>query len=132
LVSFIAGLIVTQLRRKSIQADIIKLVVVPIDESANSLSSLDYLNLMFGSEHHLKVNLCSVLPALPPIIVEESRKNRETAQKLKEMEKKCSGDRTIFGGGSTEFVRKGLCSRSHPNDPSKKKDRYRPGHMCYG
>jgi nucleotide-binding universal stress UspA family protein len=70
------------------EADIIKLVVVPIDGSGNSLGSLDYLNLMFGSEHHLKVNLCSVLPALPPILVEESRKDREIAKKLKEMEKK--------------------------------------------
>ena len=70
------------------EADIIKLVVVPIDGSENSLSSLDYLNLIFGSEHHLKVNLCSVLAALPPIFVEESQKNREIAQKLKAMEKK--------------------------------------------
>ncbi|MFC1857574.1 universal stress protein [Thermodesulfobacteriota bacterium] len=63
-----------------------KLVVVPVDGSESSLKSLAYLHLMFGSAHNLKVCALYVLPSLPPILVEEARKNRETANQLKEIE----------------------------------------------
>jgi nucleotide-binding universal stress UspA family protein len=65
-----------------------KLIVVPIDGSENALKSLNYLNTLFGSKHHLKLTLLHVLPGLPPILVEESRKSSSTARQLKEMEKK--------------------------------------------
>ena len=66
--------------------EISKLVVVPVDGSESSLKSLAYLHLMFGSTSNLKVYAFYVLPSLPPILVEEALKNRETANQLKEIE----------------------------------------------
>ncbi len=65
-----------------------KMIAVPVDGSANALKSLDYLHLIFDNTHNLKVTLLYVLPSLPPILIEESRKNVDTARQLKEIEKK--------------------------------------------
>jgi hypothetical protein len=46
------------------------LIVVPIDGSENSLRSLDYINLMLGSNHQLKVTVFHVLPYLPTVSTE--------------------------------------------------------------
>lgn len=65
-----------------------KMIAVPVDGSANALKSLDYLHLIFDDPHNLKVTLLYVLPSLPPILIEESQKNVDTARQLKEIEKK--------------------------------------------
>lgn len=65
-----------------------KMIVVPVDGSKNALDSLKYLNLIFGPEHDLKVTIFYVLPALPPILIEESRKNPKAVKQLKEIEKR--------------------------------------------
>ena len=66
--------------------DIQKLIVVPVDGSENALKSLDYINLIFGSEHNLKTTLFYVMPRLPPILVEEIKKSKETVNKLQDIE----------------------------------------------
>jgi nucleotide-binding universal stress UspA family protein len=67
-----------------------KMIVVPVDGSENALKSLDYINRIFGSKHNLKLSLIYLLPKLPPILFEETRKNRETADQLREIEKRNS------------------------------------------
>jgi len=67
-----------------------KMIVVPVDGSENALKSLDYINRIFGSKHNLKLSLIYLLPKLPPILFEETRKNRETANQLREIEKRNS------------------------------------------
>jgi len=64
------------------------MIVVPVDGSENALRSLDYINLLFGQDHHLKVILFYVLPCLPPILTEESRKNNNVAKQIADLEKK--------------------------------------------
>jgi nucleotide-binding universal stress UspA family protein len=64
------------------------LIVVPIDGSENSLRSLDYINLMFGSNHHLKVTVFHVLPSLPSVLIEEGRKNAKIGEQLQNLKKK--------------------------------------------
>ena len=49
-----------------------KMIVVPIDGTENSLRSLNYVNLMFGPKHNLKVTLFHGLPSLPPVLIEEN------------------------------------------------------------
>jgi nucleotide-binding universal stress UspA family protein len=66
--------------------DIQKLIVVPVDGSENALKSLDYINLIFGSEHNLKTTLFYVIPRLPPILVEEIKKSKETVSRLQDIE----------------------------------------------
>ncbi len=67
-----------------------KMIVVPIDGSENALKSLDFINRIFGPQHKLKLSLVHLLPKLPPILVEESKKNRATMNQLREMEKRNS------------------------------------------
>jgi nucleotide-binding universal stress UspA family protein len=52
--------------------------------------SLDYINRIFGPRHSLRLSLVYLLPKLPSILVEESRKSRETMDQLQEIEKRSS------------------------------------------
>jgi hypothetical protein len=63
------------------------MIVIPVDGFENALKSLDYINFLFGSEHNLKVVIFYAMPGLPPIIIEESRKNSEAAKQLAGLEK---------------------------------------------
>ena len=66
--------------------DIQKMIVVPVDGSENSLKSLDFINLLFGPEHNIKTTLFYVMPRLPPILVEEIKKSKETIKMLQDIE----------------------------------------------
>ena len=66
--------------------DIQKMIVVPVDGSENALKSLDYINLLFGPEHNIKSTLFYVMPRLPPILVEEIKKSKETVKTLQNIE----------------------------------------------
>ena len=67
-----------------------KTIVVPIDGSENALKSLDYINRLFGPRHSLSLSLVYLVPKLPLILVEESRKSQETVGQLQEIEKRKS------------------------------------------
>jgi nucleotide-binding universal stress UspA family protein len=54
-----------------------------VDGSENALKSLDYLNLMYGTEHNLEVNLFYVLPSLPSMLSEDPVMDLEDAARLK-------------------------------------------------
>ena len=69
-------------------ADLTKMVVTPVDGSENALRSLDYLDLIYGSDHNLEVTLKYVLPTLPPVLADNRHLDRETATKLKTIENK--------------------------------------------
>src|SRR5210317_1728367 len=60
-----------------------KMIAIPVDGSENALRSLDYLNLMYGPEHNLEVNLFYVLPSLPLTLTEDPTMDRAMADKLK-------------------------------------------------
>jgi nucleotide-binding universal stress UspA family protein len=66
--------------------DITKSVVVPLDGSPTALKALNYLLLVFGTQHNLVVNLFHVLPGGPPILLEESKKDPNTARQVRELE----------------------------------------------
>ncbi|MBW1835417.1 MAG: universal stress protein [Deltaproteobacteria bacterium] len=65
-----------------------KNITIPIDGSKNSLRSLDYLELMFGLKHDLKVLICYILPALPLIFDNDKAMNKTERQRLRAIEKK--------------------------------------------
>jgi nucleotide-binding universal stress UspA family protein len=67
-----------------------KMIVVPVDGSENALKSLDYINRIFGSKHNLSLSLVYLLPKLPAIFIEESRKSREAGKQVLEIEKRSS------------------------------------------
>ena len=68
--------------------DLTKMIVIPVDGSENALRSLDYLHLIYGSDHNLEVTLKYVLPSLPPVLADNRSMDRETATKLKIIENK--------------------------------------------
>ncbi len=72
----------------AMKKDITKLLIIPVDGSKFSLRSLAYIHTLYGAEHNLKITLMHILPSLPPIMVEESIRNRKTAKQLKIIEKK--------------------------------------------
>jgi nucleotide-binding universal stress UspA family protein len=65
-----------------------KLFIIPIDGSANSLNALDYIGYLFGTAPNVFIELLYIVPALSPILVDESRHNPKTAAMLKKMELK--------------------------------------------
>ena len=67
-----------------------KTIVVPVDGSENALKPMDYINLIFGPKHSLKLSLVYLLPKLPLILFEESRKSQETVDQLQEIERRNS------------------------------------------
>ena len=71
-----------------IMTDLTKMLVIPVDGSENALRSLDYLHLIYGSDHNLEVALKYVLPSLPPVLADNRYMDRETATKLKTIENK--------------------------------------------
>jgi len=77
-----------------------KMIVVPIDGSENVLKTLNYINLVFGPQHPLKITLFYVLPRLPPGLIEEGRKDSDTFKQLKNLEKKnaAMADRLLAAG----------------------------------
>jgi nucleotide-binding universal stress UspA family protein len=68
--------------------DITKSVVVPLDGSPIALKALNYLLLVFGAQHNLIVNLFHVVPGAPPILVEEGKKDPNTARQVRELERR--------------------------------------------
>ena len=46
--------------------DLTKHIVIPLDGSKNSLRSLEYIDLIYGSRHNLELTLIHILPSLPP------------------------------------------------------------------
>jgi nucleotide-binding universal stress UspA family protein len=94
--------------------DIQKRIIVPVDGSENALKSLDYINLLFGPEHNIKTTLFYVMPRLPPILVEEIKKSKETVNQLQDIESrntemaerllKAAKDRLLDMGFSKETV----------------------------
>ena len=68
--------------------NITKMVVVPLDGSATALKTLHYIDTLFGPEHPLEPRLFYVQPSLPAILVQEARKNPETARQIKDMERR--------------------------------------------
>ncbi|MGD2030047.1 MAG: universal stress protein [Desulfobacterales bacterium] len=66
--------------------EITKSVAVPLDGSPTALKALNYLLLVFGTQHNLIVNLFHIVPGAPPILAEESKKNPNTARQVRELE----------------------------------------------
>ena len=68
--------------------DVVKKVVIAIDGSKDSLKALDYMELIFGVDHPLDVVLFHVLPALPPILIDDNDpQDRKMRAKLRTREK---------------------------------------------
>lgn len=66
--------------------EITKSIVVPLDGSENALKTLKYLKLIFGSQHDLDITLFHAIQGIPPILVEESKSNPDTARQVRELE----------------------------------------------
>lgn len=46
-------------------------IAVAVDGSQSSLRALDYIRVMFGHQHHLKLALVYSMPSLPRLLIEE-------------------------------------------------------------
>jgi nucleotide-binding universal stress UspA family protein len=69
-------------------SEIQKMIVVPVDGSESVLRNLDYINIIFGPDHNLKITLFYVVPRLPPILVEESKESGKTLKQLRNLEER--------------------------------------------
>ncbi len=65
-----------------------KSITIPIDGSKNALKAIDYLALMLGPEHDVKIHLCYILPSLPLIFDDEKHMTREERTRKRSIEKK--------------------------------------------
>ncbi|MGD2268793.1 MAG: universal stress protein [Desulfobacterales bacterium] len=90
-----------------------KMIAVPVDGSKNALHSVDYIKLLYESGHRINLSLLYILPALPPILVEESKKNRQTAAQLKKIEKNnIELAEHILHEAKTRLITKGCSDKS--------------------
>ena len=93
--------------------DIQKMIVVPVDGSGSVLRNLDYLNIVFGPDHNLKVTLFYVMPRLPAILVEESRKSGETLKQLKKLEdRNADMAERLLAAGKKRLVESGFAEKT--------------------
>ena len=89
--------------------EITKSVVVPLDGSPITLKALNYIYLVFGAQHKLIVNLFHVVPGAPPILVEESKKDTNTARQVRELENRSKQMATkILSEGNKILMEKGF------------------------
>ncbi len=65
-----------------------KSIIIPVDGSKNSLKSLDYVELMLGPKHDVKILICYILPALPMIFENDANMTREERARLRAIENK--------------------------------------------
>jgi nucleotide-binding universal stress UspA family protein len=75
-------------KEKNMVKDNQKMIVVPVDGSENALKSLDYIDLLFGSEHNIKTTLFYVMPRLPPVLADGIKNDKETSKLLQDIESK--------------------------------------------
>ncbi len=82
--------------------NITRKILVPVDGSKDSLKSLEYIDIIYGKKHDLDIDIFYVLPALPPLLTDESakdpllysrltsanKKNKELGEKILEKAKK--------------------------------------------
>lgn len=68
--------------------DVSKMILVPIDDSTLSLRSLDYIQLLFGTRHHLDVELFHVAPVTPAHLMKDAAMPAETVQRIRQANKK--------------------------------------------
>lgn len=60
-----------------------KMFALPLDNTASSLKSLDYLNLIFESDQGVDIALLHTMPALPSFLVETCMSDPDSAKELK-------------------------------------------------
>ena len=65
-----------------------KLIIAPVDGSENSQNALGYLNAIYGSAGNVTIILFYVLPTLPPLLIDEQKKDRNLAKKLETLKDK--------------------------------------------
>lgn len=65
-----------------------KSLTIPIDGSKNSMRSIDYLELIYGVSHDIKVLLCYILPSLPLIFNDDKSMTKEERAKVRALERK--------------------------------------------
>ena len=95
------------------KTEITKIIVLPVDGSKTALHSVDYIRLLYKTDHPITVSLLYIVPALPPILVEESRKNRQTAAQLKKIEKKnIELAERILQAAKAKLISKGFSDKS--------------------
>jgi len=92
-----------------------KMIVLPQDGSEFAIKSIDYMNLMFGPKHAINPVLMYVLPSLPPAMIEEGLKNRETAGQLKKMKQR----NETLADEILENAKKALLQYDFPKDRIK-------------
>lgn len=64
-----------------------KLLLAPVDGSSQGLKALEYTGRMYAGDAAVQIKLVFVIPPLPPMLVEEARRDRGTAEMLKKMER---------------------------------------------
>jgi len=93
--------------------DIEKMIVIPVDGSDSVLRNLDYINIVFGSNHNLKITLFYVVPRLPSILVEESKKSGETLKQLKNLEERnAEVAERLLAAGKKRLIEMGFAEKT--------------------
>ena len=93
--------------------EIQKMIVVPVDGSDSVLRNLDYINIVFGPDHNLKVTLFYVVPRLPAILVEESKKSGDTLKQLKKLEdRNAEMAERLLAAGKKRLIEMGFAEKT--------------------
>jgi nucleotide-binding universal stress UspA family protein len=66
---------------------IAKVLLAPVDGSSQGLKALDYTGRMFAADAAMQIKVVYVVPPLPPMLVQEAGRDRDTAKMLEKMER---------------------------------------------
>jgi nucleotide-binding universal stress UspA family protein len=102
--------------------DLAKKIVIALDGSKDSLKALDYIELIFGVDHPLDVVLFHVLPALPPIPLDDNDpQDRKMRAKLRAREKEHrEAAERILEQGKRVLIEKGFSEKRIATEYQKK------------
>jgi nucleotide-binding universal stress UspA family protein len=86
-----------------------KKIVIPLDGSQNALKSLDYVEQMFGHEHHLNVSLINIMPSAPPILMDDKTIDKATYAQMASGDKKLMNKaERLLREGKSALIAKGF------------------------
>ena len=89
--------------------ELTKKIVIPLDGSKNALKSLDYVEQMFGTEHHLNVSLINIMPSSPPILMDDKTIDKETYAQMASGDKRAANKaERLLREGKNALIAKGF------------------------
>lgn len=107
-----------------------KMLVLPVDGSEDADKMVRYICFMFGPKQFSQITLLYVMPALPPLLVEEGRKDKQMAARLKVVQERNKNSASEVLAASEKILLDRGFSREQLTGVCIEKKQDIPGDIC--